>query len=265
MKTYTINEFLTAHKKDNFKFIRLESETGEVIIHYNNNKRSVKDRIAEITEFINADSTPDGIYNVKVKNSVHTKPHLNFTVVKGDVKPKENLSEEPRPNNPGMSEHVLSFQQALDLQVENAKLKMQLEAKEKECNDLIDELEELENESPEEPLGEPDPVESFMKNLLPQFIPIADRYFDIKERHLRLQEKQLYLQNAKNGQRRRPSAIPIDNGQENHHFDPNNPPEISDPPTLEEQEIYRQWLTAYAQADPEGYTEFINEQNEQVQ
>jgi hypothetical protein len=190
MKNYTFRQIQEIQKKQNYKHLGLFDQSGQPVINFNSPGKSPESRLKEIETRLNSEALPDGNYFVKGKNSptknVYTDDYL---IIKGKA---EQLAETMQPASKveNFSPAVLSYDNALKMQVENERLKL-------ENANLLTRLEELENEIDEiqeknELLSEektPSMLESgkaFLSEIVTMAAPLLDKHFELKEKALNL-------------------------------------------------------------------------------
>lgn len=212
MNTLSIEEIKREIQEQGFQHAGLFNQNNESIISYNGKGTPLKTKIAEIEKRLKSRSLPDGIYVIQAKNSLGTREKpATFYITKGNISNQKDqgtvIVQVPSTLSDG-ERSVISYERALELQTEVASLKLQIQALEKENEDLKEQLDEYEDEGLSDPA--PTMLDSF-KDLLPSIAPLVDKYFDQRDKQLMLMSRKLdIIENKTAGsssQRQEPKKI----------------------------------------------------------
>jgi hypothetical protein len=259
MKTYSIKEFKAIQDEQQYKYIALHDQSGSQIINFNSNRIPSAQRLREIeTRFLTKGGLKDGYYLIKCKNTtVKTAGTDDYLILKGSA---SNLSE-PEPTTIKIVESVapnlLTYENALKLNVEVQSLKLENAALKKEIELLKADLEESNetlSESDQPTLMEN--ANTFLSNAMGFIAPLIDKHFDLKEKALGLKAVELEL---KMGSMKKPS--------------PEQKPTLTDQQKIEafimaqqeDVEIYEKLAVLYNTAENvEDFLKQLNEYNEDL-
>lgn len=257
MKTFTFAQLRKLCKDQDYKMAALQGPQGDRIVPFNQYKKNgsnLEGQFKIMETRLKADHNPDGVYFVLLAYNIKSAQNpQSFAITKGKVSPEDLAESEKKslpvtpaiivPDNKVLSwEGALKYQQDIsDLKTENARLQMELN----QANLRIEELESEEELSDEAPAQ--NNVLSFLKDALPNFMPLADKYFETENRKLDL--KEMELRTKTNGQKapkqvRRKEIIPASQEHLNlieHYFKQDN------------EERLNQELDKLEQANPEIY------------
>jgi hypothetical protein len=240
MKQFTIEELIAVQENQQYKYLALFDSAGKPIIPFNPNSIKASERLREIETRLKSQGLKDGLYIVKCKNSVgKTVSTDDYPIFKG-----ENLACGPDPvvpiqHLPAYSPEVLTYDQALKLNIEVERYKLENQALKKEIVSLNAQIAELEDnqahlsEEPEPSLM--DNANSFLQNAMQFVAPLLDQHFALKQQQLGLEAMKLQ---RLGGMPMRPQA-------------PRANPETSQKETLEA------FIMSY-QDDPEKYEAMAN-------
>lgn len=207
MKEFLIKDIFDIQTEQNYKYIGLFDQQGNKVIPFNSNATSANSRLKEIETRLHSAGLKDGFYNVCCKNALKGGTADNYLIKKG-----ENLSENATANIPiiqTLPPDLLSYQQALKLNVEVERLKMENSALKKDIESLQQqkrehELTMLNEEEDESSLpGLMENAKSFLTEAMSFVAPLLDKHFELKEKQLGLQAIQ--IQNRMNYPTKRPS------------------------------------------------------------
>jgi hypothetical protein len=167
-------------KAHNYKFITLQDSAGRALVPYNSGgKDALKNRVLEVKQRLQV--VPDNnIYFLLFKNGVKGEEWA-YKIIKGN--PVQIINTAPAPV--AMSEQTqyayadkVSEQAAeiarLKNEIDNLKLSFMYESKLAEMNAKIAQLSE-----PREP--EKNVLQGFAENILPTFIPLFEKYLDVRQ------------------------------------------------------------------------------------
>ena len=188
---YTIEDFEEIQKQQQYKHIGLFDSDGEKILAYNSNSVTPALRIKEIKTRLKSPGLPDGVYLIKCKGTLSKGGRADvYPIVKGDIEDQEFIIQSNGTKaTPNLAENsVISYQGALQMQVENATLKIENEALKKEVKELKEELSNIEwideDEEKEQTLGER--AKSWFEDMIPIIDPLITQ-------HYKLQDKKIHL------------------------------------------------------------------------
>lgn len=207
MKDFLIKEIFEIQEEQKYKYIGLYDQSGNKVIPFNSNATSANSRLKEIETRLLSAGLKDGFYNVCCKNALKGGTADNYLIKKG-----ENLSENTPVSIPiiqTLPPDLLSYQQALKLNVEVERLKMENLALKKEIEFIKQEQREndltmLNDEEEDGPLpGMMENAKSFLSECMTFVAPLLDKHFELKEKQLGLQAIQ--IQNRMNNNSKRPS------------------------------------------------------------
>lgn len=195
MKPLTIQEIRKRFNKEKPKFICLKNDKGQTVVARNNPKINAEKRMKEMEQFFENESTPDGLYYFISKNSLQaTSPEMETPVAKGTVPSEVPALRERVIVQTTPTENVWTAKEAVLHLTENERLKLQLEAKEKELQEIkrkqLQENDDLYDDDDEEPGADIASIFSGLKEILPT---LADRWFDDRKEARALKARQLDL------------------------------------------------------------------------
>lgn len=189
---HNITDIKAIFKDQSPKFVSLKNANGEFIIHWNQPKHPAADRFKEIIAFLEKKSVPAGIYFFCTRTSVmKSAQELRYPIsIKG-----AKLSEGSADPVPAVTQSVWSFNQALDIISERNRLQMLCDLKDKEISELqrqvselMTEIDELEKQPPALSEKQSDAA-SWIKDLKETIAPLADVYFEQRDRQLTIEER----------------------------------------------------------------------------
>lgn len=193
MKVFSIKAIFEIQEEQKYKYIGLYDQNGEKVIPFNSNATSANERLKEIETRLLSEGLKDGFYNVCCKNALKGGAADNYCIKKG-----ENLSEQANVNIPIVQQlppDLLSYSQALKLNVDVARLELENKALKKEIELLKTELTENQNllsEESDEPIpGMMENAKSFLSDAMGFIAPLLDKHFELKEKQLGLQAIQI--------------------------------------------------------------------------
>ena len=121
MKQVTFNEFKKIQSQQNYQYLSVVEQNGQVLIPFNSNRTTAAARLEQIEKRLsNNPMLEDGVYIIKGKNSPSKSVKTDdFAIIIG--KPKNiSLSEQPLPKIvESVKPEFLSYEAALALNVEN--------------------------------------------------------------------------------------------------------------------------------------------------
>ena len=160
-----------------YKHVSLKDSTGKVLVPYNPLKEPIGERLKKVLKRLQ--NGAPGLYIVSFRNNYGKKfPEFDYQIQTG-----ETLSAAPQPviiqHPAAASEPVRGWNDALSdkqriaqLEAENARLLEKIALAEAE--------EEEEEEEEETPMQEPASFGKSLAEILPQFLPVLDQYFQEK-------------------------------------------------------------------------------------
>lgn len=194
MNIFKIEDLKGIQARQAYKYVCLTDQSGnKVIIPFNTNKIPIADRLQEIETRLTSQGLKDGYYNVKFKNTTSkTVSTDDYMIYKGE---HLECGPEPAPviiEKPSYSPEVLTYDQALKLNIEVERLKLENNSLKKEIVSLKAEIQELEtsasllseNEEPAPSLMEN--AQTFLTNAMGFIAPLLDKHFELKEKKLGL-------------------------------------------------------------------------------
>ena len=207
MKEFLIKDIFDIQKEQGYKYIGLFDQQGNKVIPFNSNASSSNDRLKEIETRLTSAGLQDGFYNVCCKNALKGGTADNYLIKKG-----ENLSESQNLNLPivqTLPPDLLSYAQALKLNVEVERMKLENAALKKDIAELQSKLLEnqsllSEQEDNEEP-GLMENAKTFMSEAMSFIAPLLDKHFELKEKQLGLQAVQIQHRLDNTNRTKRPS------------------------------------------------------------
>jgi len=187
------NDFLKVHNEVKYKFVSLQDQNGQKIVPYNQNGKDPAQKLQEIERRLKAPGS--GTYVICAKMSVKGKED-HYLISTGTDQLAENspviIHQAPQVNNA----EVLTYESALNLRVENERLKLENAALLAELEQLNETLSELEEEQKEQlsENGKTSLIENaktFLTESLSIVAPLLDKHFDLKEKQLALKALEL--------------------------------------------------------------------------
>lgn len=194
MKIFKIEELAQIQQGQNYKYMGLFDQAGTCIIPFNPNKIPIARRLQEIETKLISPGLKDGYYIVQAKSTTakNVVPD-HYTVYKG-----EQLGEKAPAITPAVqivekhiTPDVLSYEQALKMQVELASLKLENAALKKEIEELKADLSDAETLSEEEKSSVWAGAKDFLSELVQMGAPLLDKHFELKEKALTLEALKL--------------------------------------------------------------------------
>lgn len=283
MKIYTLAECKKFLQEQGYKHVSLQTSDGRDVVKYNTSKMKPEERIEQMETRLSSPTLPDGYYIFLGKyNMQRDSVPDKFYIAKGDVK---ELDKQPEVvTDPAKPEkNALTYDQAIKMNKKIAELTAQLGTTQSERDEyrgkyyeLLAEVEEIANETPDEEEEEPEGILSeenignvgkFVESISANLIPIFDRHYDLKAKALEIEEgkviERLVRQgfvvppahnngNTENAARQQKQTIEV--------------PELSEEEragmTPEEQHQYDLLVLAeIAQKDPVRYREIVEQMN----
>lgn len=213
MNTYDLNEVANIINQQGYKYVCLTDQFGKELIPFNS-RNSVGERMDEIKLRIASPAIKDGVYIIKAKNAVSKAAVVDdFPIIKGNP---ETLSERKEIVLPqATSPDILTYEQALKMQVRIKELELENENLKKEIRELTEENTELQAElETSMTLSEDQPeqktmvetAKDFLSELMTFGAPLLDKHFALKER-------QLEIEAAKYLQAKKPQQQPNENNE----------------------------------------------------
>jgi len=271
MKTYKIPELKKITKDQGYRHVRLTDSDGNELVKFNPSTISVTERIEEMETRLKSPAIKDGYYcfEGKMYNGKSQRPD-KYYILKGTAKDEiKPVEEAPIPEK----DHPLTYDQAIKMNKEIATLKAEKEYLERDrdewkvkYNSLMDEVEEIMEEAPdEEQLGEggfelSDNMQKFLGTLSENLLPVLDRHYDLKEKKLQIEEGKVIRDLAKAGIHIGPAETNTNGESElpEHEVAPGEEEELND-------EDFNKWVTEsmmdLAEKDPERYKEVVGAAN----
>jgi hypothetical protein len=187
------NDFLKVHKEVKYKFVSLQDQNGQKIVPYNQNGKDPAQKLQEIERRLKAPGS--ATYVICAKMSVKGKED-HYLISTGSDQLAENapviIHQAPQLNNA----EVLTYESALNLRVENERLKLENAALLAELEQLNETLSEIEEEQKEQ-LSENgktslmENAKTFLTESLSIVAPLLDKHFDLKEKQIALKALEL--------------------------------------------------------------------------
>lgn len=252
MKTKDEKEIRELFKQQKYKYCSLKNTDGKSIVTYNTENNAKVKAIDKLNEaFERLKILPDGLYifcfaNSKGRNVAPDEFHFvkgNIAVdEQGKGTPYQIINQAPAKNE---YDKILSYPAVLELQMELTTLKFKLNTTEQElakANTTINELEAEIKELEAKGLSENDPnsPNKWMEMIGTNLLPLADRWFGVREKELALAEKGINIaprQQRPQQKQQRPQQQP--------QQAPNFPPIGSDE--------FNKWLDVLADAEDKDY------------
>lgn len=212
MKQFNIEDLIKIQDSQQYKYLALYDSAGKAIIPFNPNSIKASDRLREIETRLSSQGLKDGLYIVKCKNSTGKAVSTDdYPIMKG-----ENLScgsDVPAIQTmPTYSPEILTYDQALKLNIEVERLKLENVALKKEVAQLQAENAELEANqahlSEEAEPGLMDNAKSFLMDAMQFVAPLLDKHFEIKQQALGLEALKLQRLGAMAPRPQAPKANP---------------------------------------------------------
>lgn len=243
MNIFKIEDLNGIQSKQSYKYVCLTDQSGsKSIIPFNTNKIPVSDRLEEIQRRLKGQGLKDGYYLVKFKNSTSkTVSTDDYMIYKGEA---PQPMAEPAPiimQAPQYSPEVLTYDEALKLNIELARLKLENAQLKKEIDSLNGEIAELEtnqnflNEEKEPGLMEN--AQTFLTNAMGFIAPLLDKHFELKEKKLGLEA--IALESRLNSLNKNPFA------------EKQQAQKMTNAPMFDKTKV-EDWIRTY-EADPEKY------------
>lgn len=161
-----------------FKYIKLTGTDGKEFGGWNRFPKDLNNKITSIRNHIK--NLPSGQYFIHFKISP-TKDEWKYLLTKGE---QNNLSQNsPQPVIIHQGSALEKFQTLEEWKSQEIRIK-ELE-KELELLKMQNAFRDQLNEKPEE-----NPIQGFTTNILPQFVPLFDRFMSLQEKKLELAQKQ---------------------------------------------------------------------------
>lgn len=255
MKIFKIEELAKIQMDQAYKYAGLFDQQGTAIIPFNPNKVPIERRLQEIETKLLSPGLKDGYYIVRCKTTTakNVIPD-SYTVYKG-----ENLSESaPVPQQvqiveKHISPDVLTYDQALKMQVELEKLKLENLQLQKENERLLSELSEVETLSEEAQNSVWSNAKDFLTELVTMGAPLLDKHFELKEKALTLEA--MKINNLLGSTNKRP-ANPVTKPDDQRKIENYILSKKQDP------ETYEQLAAMYnGAANVEAFLKSLNEYN----
>lgn len=207
MKTYKLPEIRRIAKEQGYRFAALENAQGNRLVAYNTPTGKIDRKFDEIQKRLGSEVLPDGVYYVCLC-TVHSRQSQadKLPVIKGNAKTTMNehgmVIHQPTATPVKEIPEVLTYQGALQLQAQiskleseatfatfiNSQLQEKIDELEEELDEIKAKLQTYENPdgSPKKsPLAEAgDMLSTTLKDIVPQALPLFDRYFDIQEKRI---------------------------------------------------------------------------------
>lgn len=280
MQTVNAKDLPKLAQDNDYKFIRLSDQSGNIIVPWNGPTTKIEKRITEIQKRIS--HLPAGIYQVTFKNrNGKSYPEFPYFINIGNVSMNEN-SQAPiiihqSPANTG-GEPVRGWNDALKdketIATQNAQIQL-LEQRLKALEENAPAEEEEEEE--EETMSQGNAILTGLREIVPQFLPLADTWRELQLKKMELEERRLML--AEKGIN---TYTPPQSNQQPPRMRKQTPfrplPEISDENRVESyltyleklpDAIFEKELQFISENSPELYnivvTEFYSKSNEDQQ
>jgi len=203
-KIFDIKDIKKIKREQDYKFLGLFDQNDDAIIKFNSNKSTVDKRLTEIEKRLLSEGLPDGYYKIKAKNTggKDVVPD-NYMVLKGkelpmldehEVQKNGTVTILTQPATDASRDHLLTYDNALKLEIQVAKLEMENTLLTNVNNALEDKVAELEksetlSENPNSTLM--NNGMQFLENLVEMAAPLWDKHLDLKEKTLGLRAMEL--------------------------------------------------------------------------
>lgn len=184
METITENEIETIYDRNGYKYVALYDQQLRPIVAITN-KANPKEKIKEIRKRLATQK--DGIYIIRYQYNLGKRyPYFDFAIQKGAAAapgtPQQPIIIQAPPPAPlSEAQEVRTWEEALRDKQELAELRAKLATM------------EAQDQEPEEPADEKPALMEGLKGLaesvIPQFLPVFDRWMTYKERALSLEEQ----------------------------------------------------------------------------
>lgn len=246
--------------RQDYKHAGLYDASGKTLVALNTNKVPLADKVKQIKKRLSG--LPDGFYTLRCQHNIGKKyPAFDYVVQIG------NLSEAPvmitpqaNTQQPAHTEQVRGWSEALADKEKIAKLEAEV-TRLKHIETYLEEEEEAEEKEENDEEGDGlSETAKVAKELVPQFLPLAEKYFEqrdrqlsLEERKLAIREKELELQAA-----RKPVSIDKSNLKSKHPFRP--VPSVNDPKI----EDYVNWLKGQPDDIFNAEFDYLKTANEEV-
>jgi len=203
MQTIQLKDLGAIAAQHDYKHVGLLNSTGETIVSPFGLK-PLADKITQIEKRFKGQK--DGTYVVRFQYAVgKKKPHYDFYLVKGEGEATPVILPQlsapptilPEQSVRGWNEALTDKQKIVELEAKLTALSVQNNA----LNQIIDEEEDEEEEEDGEKSGMMEGVQGFAEKVLPQFMPLIDKYFEQRNRGLDLREREIAIK-EKGGQPR---------------------------------------------------------------
>lgn len=190
-KTYIPEDVERLFAAGKYRYVCLCDNSGRYIIKYNPNKYPVTDRLADIIQKLNSESTNDGYYVFKGKYSAAKESAEDSYVIR--VGNPENLDESGKrqqifitesPKKEGSANEVLTWESALELKTELERLRLENENLKQENEDLKEDLDEMEEEEAKAIQQPGENAVTGITSLLTTLTPVIDRFLALKEKEI---------------------------------------------------------------------------------
>lgn len=215
MKKYKWADIRRIAKEQGYKLAALENLNGEKIISFNQIKVPIDKHLTTLETRLKSEIHPDGVYNVLLAHSISkSRTPDRYPLVKGNLNDDQLHEIEKRvlPLTPTIVEHaperVLTWENALQMQQTIATLNGQVSQLQFENNQLQMQVEELISElSSLEEAQKPNDTVSFLKETVPTFVPIIERWFDLEEKKLGINAAQVQARPSQQATAKKPLSF----------------------------------------------------------
>jgi len=209
-QTYTIKQLRELATEQSYKFACLFDSKDKKVNNYNTHQMAISKQFGVIENRLKSPVLPDGIYFVGMCEKYGRGQIVDkFPIMKGSgLSQNANHYTILQPNN-SQTENVLSYESALAMQKENAKLENQVNFLTQQNLLLQDKINDLDSELKESvttlsEFANPDGTAkvsplmemgknagTWLKEISPMLAPLADRYFDLQEKKIDLEAKKI--------------------------------------------------------------------------
>lgn len=200
MKTYTITQLKKIAKDQGYQMAALENVNGERLVSFNVPKmKAINEQLTFIDTRLGSDIHPDGVYNVCMSHNISKSRNPDrYTITKGKVNATELSEASKQVESKGMffeKTDLLSQSQAIAMLTEISELKARVKELEFINGKLLEEIDDLQESEPELSEGAAptgiSSLASLLKETIPQFMPLADRFFNIQEQQIALEHAKI--------------------------------------------------------------------------
>jgi len=208
--TYTIKQLRDLAKQQGYKVACLFDSKDKKVNNYNTLQTAISKQLDVIENRLKSPVLPDGIYFVGMCEKYGRGQIVDkYAVIKGAGLSNNGVQTYQVVQQSSPSENVLTYESALAMQQQIAELKSDnrfltennkllqdkintLEADLKESeNSLSEYVDDSGNAKKSDLMALGEKAGGWLKDIAPMLTPLADRYFDLKEKKIALEEKKI--------------------------------------------------------------------------